>query len=268
VRISVTLLLGALCLSAADAVAQDCIPPRHFIALDVAAMSDAPGLVKVSVPRPQFTLANLVCLVRALKKERVSEQGVTILIFDARYAADEWVISELEVSPSSIRNDRLMRATYVLRPSKHQESLTLTPLGWHSGSNVDSRIDLTVDAPQPCRFAVDNRCLLVFDAFDLDRLPSMENAAGSVVLHGRIGAGGELGRLRVASISGKAAAVCRRLSTVAIANVKTWWFEPASRGTDIRITLHFGVGMAQAARDGPIVLDVSNFLTMTATAGK
>jgi hypothetical protein len=31
------------------------------------------------------TLANLVCLVRALKKEHLSDLGLTILIFDSRY---------------------------------------------------------------------------------------------------------------------------------------------------------------------------------------
>jgi hypothetical protein len=120
-----------------------------------------------------------------------------------------------------MRNDRLMRAKYVLDPSKHEEHVTLTPFGWGGASVFDSRIDLTLDSPQPCRLALDHRCLLVFDALDMDGLPSLKNASGSVVLKGRIGLGGQLDRLRVASVSGRSAAVWKRFSTVAIANLQT-----------------------------------------------
>ena len=258
-RISATLLFIALCLNAGNAGAQTCTPPPHFVATDAPALSDSPGLMKVSLPRAQFTLENLVCLVRTLRKEHPSDQGLIVVVFDSRYAADEWVISEIEVSASSMRNDRLMRAKYVLDPSNHTEYITLTPFGWGSASVFDSRIDLTLDAPQPCRLALDNRCLLVFDALDMDRLPSLENASGSVALKGRIGPGGQLDRLRVASISAKSAAVWKRFSTVSIANLKTWWFEPASHGTDVQITFHFGIGMPQPARDLAVVLGL-NFL--------
>jgi hypothetical protein len=267
---SVALLLRvAFFASAARAAAEPCTPPPHFVAVDIPGLRDAPGFMQVSLPSAQFSIENLVCLVRTLKQEHFSEQGLTIFIFDSRYAADEFVPTDYELSPAILRNNRLMRAMYMFNPSAHKEDVRLTPFGYHSESVFDTRIDLGVDAPQPCRVTLDNRCLLVFDALDVERLPPLENASGSVVLKGRIGPDGQLGHLRVASVGAKSAAVWKRFSALSIASLRTWWFEPAPRGTDVQITVHLGVGMSQTVRNtAALVMDVSNFLTITATVGK
>lgn len=262
--------LGACSLGVVNVSARGvaCAPPPFFVALDAPARDDAPGLMKISIARPQFTLENLVCLVRTFKEDHSSNKGLTILVFDARYAADEFVPSEMALSPQIFQNYKQLLATYVFDPANHDEHVSLSPLGYGRDERFDSRIDLTSDAMPRCRFGLDNRCLFVFDTLDLASEPRLPTFTGSVVLQGSIRPDGNVTGVRVLSARGTSTALLKRVTTAATDHVKAWWFEPAPRENRFRATYQFGPGGPSAHDGSDLALELSNYLTVIVNTSK
>jgi hypothetical protein len=187
--------------------------------------------MQVSLAASHFTLENLTCLVQKLKTDH-SSKAITVFVFDSRYAADEFVPSAMERSPSIARSFKQLRATYAFDPDSHDEHVDLNLLGFDRESQFDSRIDLTSDRPPQCRFKLAGRCLVAFDTMDELDDPPMRRA-GTVTLTGVIGRDGKMANTRVATSAGKAS---DRFVRAAVNNLKVWCFEARSHSDTIRIT--------------------------------
>jgi len=134
------------------------------------------------------------------------------------------------------KDDRHVRAVYWLNSTPPENYLELTPLGWEMESprtrELVTRIDLAVDTPPGCKFAVAERCLIAFAAYRYPGEYRKQVSYGAVTLTGRISRSGKVEAIRE---TGKTTA-SRGLAAEAIDNLKTWRFEPASREDPIEIT--------------------------------
>ena len=243
--------------------AEACVAPAYFVAVDnTSRYRDVPGYLQVSLARPAFTLPNLDCLVRTLKASYFSDFGLTIFVFDQRYYAGEFVPALMEPTEKALLTYQQLRAMYVFEPSKHQESITITPLGYGSDSRFDSRIDVASAAPQHCRYGLKNRCLFAVDAQGLDNDERLSGFSGAVVVKGAIGPGGDVRRARITATRGTSAPTLKRVSTTALASMKTWWFEPASREDSVQITFLFGNEATPSNSGSELTLVLSNSFTV------
>lgn len=262
-------VLGALSLGAArkGGAPAACEAPPHFIAVDATTPAGEFGFLQVSLAKPQFTLDNLMCLARTLGRAH-PDGDLTIFVFDARYAAGEFIPLSMELTPQIQRSNRQLRATYTRKASAREELLQLTPLGYGRAADFDTRIDLSADAAPTCRFSLDHRCLFAFDALDVPTGPAWLSFTGSVKLAGSVGASGEVGRVRLMSARGSSPAIVKRATAAAIENVTTWWFEPAPRERGVEVTYRFGLEVPPVRHTADLVIDVSNYLTITANLAK
>jgi hypothetical protein len=240
----IVVFMGAATIGSAARSTQptdECIAPHYFVARAFVGPPAESDVLQVSVPAGEFSLPNLLCTVQTLARQHASAAGVTILLFDARYSADEYVPDFVERTRDTVRQDKSVRATYFLQRSPHVEDLTLHPLGFGfgKGTTFDTTITLPASGPLACRFEFDHRCLL---ALDEPADPAANTAAADIELVGVIQRDGKL-RMRVAAAHGTAAAR-RRIRAVATTNVKSWWFEPRAHETVIRMTLRYGASQA------------------------
>jgi hypothetical protein len=219
-----------------------CVAPRYFVAVSAVGPPAEGDLLQVSVPAGEFSLPNLLCTVQTLAREHGSAASVAIFVFDARYAADEYVPDFVERTRDTLRRDKSVRATYFLQRSPHEEYLTLHPFGFGfgKGTTFDTKITLPASGPLECRFEVDHRCLL---ALDEPADTAANKTAADIELTGAIQRDGKL-RMRVVATHGTASSR-RHITAVATTNVKSWWFEPRARETAIRMTFRYGSSQTQ-----------------------
>ena len=229
-------LLMACCLDGSQVVAADtsCTVPPFFVAVDAPTLDDVPGLMQVSLNEGYFTVANVICLVRQLKRDHGSK-ALTVLVFDSRYAADEFVPSEIERSGSLIRSHKQLRARYEFNPRTNDEHVDLTPLGFGRDLQFDTRIDLTADTEQQCRFTLAGRCLLAFET--MEELESLSaRPVGPITLIGVVGRDGKIVRVRIATTARRQSSGRDRFIRAAVSNLKAWRFEVGPRIETIRVT--------------------------------
>jgi hypothetical protein len=244
----------------------ECKPPQFR-----QANSSAPGIT-VSLDRRDLTLDNLVCLAQRLKKEFGDSRGYLYLsVFDSPRAAEDFRFSPMiEVSAANRGSYAHLRASYLFDSEKGQEHLYIHPQGFAGALfDYDSTIDLPAAAQPHCRFELSGRCLLKFDEMpDPEPSPTIR-LTGAVTLTGRVSRDGDMTHIRVDSAEASPADRKDRLVRAAIANLKTWWVEPASREDTFRITFASGIDAFFPER-GPFDLriDMPNQIWITADASK
>ncbi len=256
---------------AARADASACTPPPYFVAVDATerlkGLEDVPGFQYVSVERRVFTVSNLRCLAKTLRDLPVSKIGLSVFIFDQRWAAADFDAGDvMTMSRAIAQSFRYLRARIDIDPKSGKESITLTPMGHKRGAEFESRIDLADEGAPSCRYALSSRCLLAFNAIEP---PAAAPAGGriSVTLQATRARSGDISNVRMLSARGGSTLARNQWASAAIKNLRTWWFEPAPRADRLRVTYDVG-GPAAAAADGGLQLRFAGDALVTAYAIK
>ncbi len=195
--------------------------------------SNIPGYMQISVPRGEFTVANLICIVRAIRESRQSDSPLMIMFF-----ASTAPIKELPDAIESPRVNALVRAVYVLQPDKPHERLSLTPFGYGAGV-LSSGDGLRLDNDEAhCVLALDGRCVLTCEVLD----EAAEGFTGSVRLSGRVTRDGTVDQIRVLNQSSNNTIPASMIARAAVSNLKSLWLEPSERESHFLATYRFGVG--------------------------
>jgi len=133
-------LMGPSGLAGFDAGA--CLPPPYFVAVDaterIKGLEDVPGYQYVSIARPALTLKNLRCLAKTLRDEPIAKIGLSVYVFDARWAAADFDGGDVMTMTREIAQSfRYLRARIEIDPKAGEQSLTLTPLGHKRGEEFE-----------------------------------------------------------------------------------------------------------------------------------
>lgn len=215
-------------------------PPFIIAASHTDPVDQVVGYMHVSVPPGEFTRANLICIVQAIRGPRPSNAPLMIMFFASTAEVTE--IPDLVMSP---RVNELVRAVYVFQQEKPHERLTLTPLGYGGGVLSD---DPTAPEmyDEHCDDALDGRCLLACD------VPSDEadGFTGSVVLSARLRKDGTFDHVRILTQVSNNTIPASTVARAAVKNLRAFWFEPSDRERRARATYRFGVGASRLPESG------------------
>jgi hypothetical protein len=241
----------------------DCAPPQYFVAVDGTSPAPGPekvpGFKQISIARSDFTVSNLKCLARVFRNEPSAKVGLTVFVFDTRWAAADFFGGDVMTMAREIAQSyRYLRAEIEIDPAT-ASSITLKPLGYKNGSEFESRIGLDGDGSE-CRFQVGSRCLLAFDP--IEGVKESDGSA-SVTLDASLGRNGDVTGVHVVAAQGLPAAR-RRLTSAAMRNARTWWFEPMGRRDNLRISYRLGPETSRTSDPADLVLQLSNGLAAAA----
>jgi hypothetical protein len=233
-----------LCL-AATAQAQ-CTPPLYGTVRDFVSPQLGRGAVYLQIQPLDFTLANVICLLRTFKNDHPEWKDVVVLFFTSAEAAEKFDPGGMNDFRQGVDaagrplwvediswTRRELRGLYVLDRENGEEYFSITPFGVMGADIYNTRIDFPFDGGPHCRLEVANRCLFALDVIEYPADALTARASATVVLIGSISRDGFVQPTVVSSADA--------FGRSADSNVRTWWFEPASREDSFRITYSYEI---------------------------
>jgi hypothetical protein len=220
---STFVLLFSILVFASDGSAE-CDVPRHSV-VEANVNTLGEGFAHVVVPPEAFTKDGLVCLADHLAGSQKRWRDVSVLFFSSAADAPNYDFGSRHTT------GRYVRA--LLRIDGRSRTLALTPFGMSDLNRFVTEIPWpTPDTLPPCRLQVDGRCLLAaaYVSYPMNLLK--QGTAARVALTARIGRDG---RVQDAAVTETTPAADPVLVAEALANLRSWWFEPASRESRLRI---------------------------------
>lgn len=206
----------------------------------------------ISVPRGDFTIDNVLCLAETLRTQHREWKDVVVLFFSSDEAAESFDASGMadfrevvDASGRIVATENIgrfrkeLRALSVFDVEKHEDYIEITPLGLKSGTPYTTRIELPVTRKAHCRIELRDRCVLAMDEIAFQDEALRARVANAVTLTGHIRPDGTVADVQVVSARGTSGEVTDRLVAASVANLRTWWVEPAPRQDKFRITYSY-----------------------------
>jgi TonB family protein len=236
VAVGLILVGGLSVLGAAPANAK-CHPP-HFREVDFY------GLISVSLRRRDFTPEKLACVAQTLRRSHPHLRSPGVAFFTSYEAAEHFHGMPIEGVGGGPRWDvwaREFRGIYSFDDAKRTESLAIAPAGFGTSLSLRTTLDLPVAAPVQCRWAIENRCVMVVGEVTYPAAARKGRASGTVVIAGTVRRDGSVGSLRVVKAEVTPDGGRKLLENAALQNLAAWQLDSAGREDPIRITYRFGL---------------------------
>ncbi len=237
-RLVVCFLLGA-----GSSLMAQCVAPHYSIG-KVLQESPSSLTAYVSIKLSDFTPRKLICLASVLKARYQGRARIFVAIFSNQEAAKYYVPLGVERTEQMVRWASKLHAVYDFDATEHRERLVLIPDHVaEDESNHDTTIDLLTNAVSPCHLQVKDRCLLEFHDMWYPWAGGYGTPppTGEVVLTAVISRNGGVAQVALASASVNPPDNESVFVNLAIANLKSWRFEPGIREEPLRITYSFEV---------------------------
>lgn len=219
----------------------ECHAPHYREGKPVAQTSST--LIKqVSIDLDQFAPAALICLAHTLKLENRDLTQITVFIFSDHESAKYYLPMGVEWTAAKIRWASNLHAAYFYDAEKHEEYLLLIPDHLaEDEAALDTRIDLSAARQPSCRLQLKGRCLMAFEHFGYPRQYEKPIVAGSVTLTGIIQADGSVSNIRPAEVVTGSKDHRSLLIKTAVANLRTWRFEPTRQSDPVHLRYSFEI---------------------------
>jgi len=201
------------------------------------------GTAMVGIQPEDLSTAKLACVATRLSQTHPWWGDVNVEIFDSVEAAKHHIFNHFgDGGPPDPKRNQMeyedrWRATYKIDAATDQEYLVIPTISCRP-EKYKSRIDLPLTGKPRCRFEVADRCLISAGSPDY---PETEQGSieGTVKLEVEVTPRGTIGNVRIAQASSSTAEGRELLARAAVANVKTWRLDPASREDTATIDYQF-----------------------------
>jgi hypothetical protein len=213
----------------------------------------ADGYLSIAIAEDAFTRPALRCLAGALAREYGSARRLTVLIYDAKWAADYDTGPGGEMTSVQIKALSHLHAVYV-KDDTGQYSLYLHPIGSAVSGLFESRLNLQGDSPDDCRLSIKNRCLMAMA--NLAWLPvTLETVPAPIQLTAELDSAGRLRHIVIGTrgLSGMARQFAEHTATT----MKGWRFEPAAGGRPIPLKVTARVSGSLTSTQMDLTIDDS-----------
>ena len=192
----------------------------------------------ISIKPQDFTLERLVHLAQALRLRRPEQKNFGVFFFSSDEAA-----SYFQPPVEGLRGTPLMarqfHAYYSFEEAKHEESLSIMPLGYYH-SLLETKMDVPLVGKPHCRLEIQSRCLI--SALNTMAYPSRAisaRASGRIVLAGMIERDGGVAGIHIDEVDVRPDKWKSRLASAAMGDLRTWHFDAGSRTDNFRITYSY-----------------------------
>jgi hypothetical protein len=235
--ISALLVIG-LCIS----TTAQCRAPHFHIGQDFSNPEQGIGSLAVSLQPKDFTFQKLSCLCQMLMKENPKWERGLVQIFTSRDAADNMSHMLQEPPPEAKRWDREDHAFCSLDKSRHEEQLTILPLGLHGPPSLKTITALPVTTITGCQVEIGHRCLVVAlgGIINYPEEALKLRAGGKVTVAGVIDRKGGMRQMRLVSADvhpddGSS------LENAALRDLGTWRFDSGDHSDAVQIVYSFEI---------------------------
>jgi hypothetical protein len=196
------------------------------------------GTVQVSIQPEDFSIPEVLCLVRVLKQQHHEWNNVLVLIFSSNDAALNYDASGM--TRQSLQYKDALRGLYSLDPSSGRDDLQILPFGLSTPPWYSTTIPL--ENPQTsCRLMIADRCLLALEPLVYPQTALTSRAIGSVVLRGTIGPDGHTRSVTVESASSPQGTDAEIFAAAAVRNLESWWLEPTRDEDPVHVTYRYEI---------------------------
>lgn len=243
-------VVAALTLVGEGTALAACTPLEYRMVQSSMAGSDAPqiaqgtGSGRVVVARAQYTVARLVCLVETLRAAHPEWRRVALLFFTSERAAVSFspggsLANNPPLDPTGATSfESEVRATYTLDTTRGESQLEILPLGLLSAPALSTKIDLSATRSATCELALGRRCVLALAPIPQAGEIWRRGIVGFVTVSAIVHPSGAVAGVEV--MAAEAGSGERgRLVAASVANLMTWWTEPADTEEQITVTYDF-----------------------------
>ena len=148
---------------------------------------------------------------------------------------------------------RAVRARYSDDATKHEESLSITPMGYGTSPSLSAEIAVPLPAAPHCPWEIQGRCVTATDPVAYAGEARRDQAAGTVVLAATVNTDGSVTGARVVELDVAPRNAGRLLARSAIENLKALQLDAAGHSEAIRIRYSFAIDPALARGGAPEV---------------
>ncbi len=219
-----------------------CTPPHYWSGRDFTNLISGQGSVFISIHPDDFSINNLLCLVRTMRASHPKWRSSGILIFDSANAAKYFLVPG-DFQMPGWKDDteteewaKHLHALYIFDADKHVEYLEILPLGYRTGASFQTRIDLPVATTPHCRFEINDRCVFAMNRMDYPPNAVNDAVSGTIVVTGTISRNGRIKHAEIAEASANPPEKGELLTRAVLQNIKTCRPEKASREDSFRMT--------------------------------
>jgi TonB family protein len=241
-----------------------CDAPRYRVG-HVWEASKSNLMMNISVRMSDFVPEKLVCLAQTLKDRYRDGKELEFLIFSTHTAAIHYTMP-LSGDSHSKRTPWAMQlyATYFFHPDKNEEYLYLTsnPAKSFIGSPFDVRIDLPAAAIPPCKFQLNNRCLLAFANIEYPQAAKKAKGNGEITVTATVRRDGKISDAKIAQQQASSLSAEKELADTALENIKSWQFEKTTHSDNIRVTYSYVISTSHEETPG-MKLELPNRVVIT-----
>lgn len=199
-------------------------------------------MIDLSIRLEDFAPSKLICLAENLDR-RYGGRSIQAFLFSTREAARYSIPVTVDPSPAQLRYRFAFHGYYSHNRETGEQFLQIMPSvhGQEHGSPFLTQIDLPANGAPVCRLAIDNRCLLEFHDLGKPSTQEAPNPSGAITIGATIGRNGKVSNLKVTGAAVASEKDRPVLAEAALANLRTWRFEPVARTSPIRITYRFRI---------------------------
>lgn len=223
------------------AATAECHPPSFKGGPDLINPDTGEGELRIAVRLDDISIESLACLAETLRSQHAGWRNVGVLIFRSKIAAYNFRAADVDYSgPVPGPNPaRQLLASYFLNIHKHENFLTIDPLGYGASPSLESRIDLPLKGKPRCRVELNNRCIVFIERIDYPLKALHARASGSLTLEGTLKKDGRVRAVHVVRSNFQPAGEEVLFSRAAIRNLSQWRIDPAAHESSIRITYSY-----------------------------
>lgn len=219
-----------------------CHAPHFRLGKDFSSKDDADGSLWISIGSRDFTVNKLTCLVQDLRKHHPNWTDAGVFIFGSHEAAKYFQPPVEGYPPKWPEWAKQFRALYSYNVTRHEEYLTLLPLGYGTPPALSTRIDLPFTKAPHCKMEMNGRCLIAVPgepAYPEESLKA--RLTGEIVLTGIIRRNGKVTGVRVAEGEASSGGEKNLLMETSIRNLRSWQFDPAPRDVSFNVAFVYAI---------------------------
>ncbi|MGH9575763.1 MAG: TonB family protein [Candidatus Acidiferrales bacterium] len=193
---------------------------------------------------------------------------MSILMFSSRKAAQKFLHPLAYPWTESLKPEidwsEQEHAEYSFDAATHDNKLYIMPFGGER--KFSTEIDLPVTSPHECNLEIRGRCLLAADKIEYPQEALEKQIFGEVALVAVITRNGAVSRIELAG--SKERSVNVELTDAAVANLRSWYLEPASHKDTVRITYSYKIQNLRSESNTQIEFALPNKVFVTAAERK
>lgn len=197
-------------------------------------------MINVSVAMKDFVPERLACLATALRQRYAGRKSIDVWVYSTHAAARfDRVPEDGDTVKPNTPWDLQIHGFYSFHADKHDERVELLPFG--NDRSFETVFNLPVTVIPPCTLEIKGRCLLALDhiAYPGDALQA--HVSGRATVSGTIARSGKMKDVKAVAPSTNTDIGNNALMIAALANLKTWRFEPASHEDSVRIVYSYQI---------------------------